>query len=58
LGFTTEARRARRSKDSADDALLEEGDVEVDQQAHLAAAKPEIGEELGFVDGLDPLHRL
>ena len=44
------------------DAILQHRDVEVDEQAEVEAAKPQVGEELGLVervegvDGLDLNH--
>src|SRR5262245_24482950 len=42
-------------QDAAGDSVLEEGDVEVEDQATLEAGEPEIGQKLGLVDWEDLL---
>jgi hypothetical protein len=46
------------SQDAAYDTVFEAFDVEVDEQRHLEAREPEIGEKLRFVDRLDSLDGL
>jgi hypothetical protein len=36
--------------------ILENGDVEVDEESHTLSGHPEIGQELGLVDGKQPLN--
>ena len=54
--FSQRARRFRRERrgfggvDDSGDAVFDEGDVEIDQQAEVFAGDAEVGQELLFVD--------
>ncbi len=52
-----EGSRARQVVNDASDAVLDQVDVEVDQEAEMSVAQAEIGQELFLVDGGDRFDR-
>ena len=47
--FTTETQR-HESKHHSLDAVLQHGDVEIDQEPSASVAEPQVGQQLGFVN--------